>query len=232
MSAGGGPLWLVRHAHTVLHGTDGIAGRRDVALSDEGRAAARALGAALARHVAADGEAPARWFSSPSGRARGTAGTLRAAIGHAARPLAIDDRLVELDFGDWEGSGWGRVHRQHGAALARWGEGWIERGPPNGESFRAQTRRCAAWYADAFGERRLDTAGATGVSGADGADGGASVVVTHGGCVRALLCLLLDRPLAEAPRFVVEPASVYRLERGDGGEGRWRLVGANLAAFD
>ena len=150
---------------------------------------------------------------------------LRAAVGHEDLPLGVDERLVELDFGDWEGSTWEAVHRDDGAALAVWGEDWVDGAPPGGESFRAQAARCGAWLDDAFG-RGADE----GAAGADAA-GGDAVVVTHGGSVRALACRLLGWPLADAMRLAVDPASVYRFERDARCASGWRLAGANLPDF-
>ena len=269
-----GTLWLVRHGHTVMHDNGGIAGRTDVALSDGGRQAVRALGDTCSDTLSARARA-ARWYVSPLGRTRESASILLAALGRPprstagverigsglrssgasdgardgasdaacdgaddeasvrlsdARSFVIDSRLVELDFGDWEGSNWQSVHRDDAAALALWGKRWVTTAPPNGESFAQQATRCGAWYDEHVGpvfakpddacDRALD-----GVSPAD------TVVVAHGGSIRALACRLLGWPLEEAMRFAIDPAAVFRFDRDADVETGWRLAGANLDDF-
>jgi len=269
-----GTLWLVRHGHTVVHDSGGIAGRTDVALSDGGRQAVRALGDTCSDTLSARARA-ARWYVSPLGRTRESASILLAALGRPprstagverigsglrssgasdgardgasdaacdgaddeasvrlsdARSFVIDSRLVELDFGDWEGSNWQSVHRDDAAALALWGKLWVTTAPPNGESFAQQATRCGAWYDEHVGpvfakpddacDRALD-----GVSPAD------TVVVAHGGSIRALACRLLGWPLEEAMRFAIDPAAVFRFDRDADVETGWRLAGANLDDF-
>jgi len=206
-------LWLVRHGHTVVHGTGGVAGRRDVALAETGREAVRRLGPSLVAALSGRRTAP-RWYASSLSRARESAALLRTTAAHERRPLAIDERLVELDFGVWEGSTWAAVHREHGAALAAWGENWVERAPPGGESFAAQATRCRAWFEECIG-----------------ATAGDAIVVAHGGSIRALACHLLGWPLTEAMRLTVDPATVCRFERDARLAGGWRLAGANLSDF-
>jgi len=202
-------LYLVRHGHTVWHATGGVAGRTDIALSERGRQAVKALRASLPAvfAVASTGEnLPPAWCCSPVQRTVETASLL---CGDA--PLASDPRLVELDFGDWEGSTWEAVHRDHGAQLAAWGENWVSGAPPNGESFAQQLARCALWLDEAQGER-----------------GDVRVAVAHGGTIRALLSLLLGHAPQQAMRFRIDPAHVCRLDRR--GEG-WTLRASNLARF-
>lgn len=229
------PLWLVRHGHTVVHGSGGVAGRSDVALSAEGRVAIERLGAALADHLAGTDVVP-RWASSPLGRTRESAALLRATSGQTSRALAIDHRLVELDFGDWEGMTWEAVHREHGDALAAWGEDWVSRAPPGGESFADQAARCGAWFDEAVGRTGAGAgAGASGKANGEeraGADDAGLIVVAHGGSIRALACRLLGWPLRSAMRLTVDPATVCRFERDARTDTGWRLASANLARFD
>ena len=73
--------------------------------------------------------------SSPSLRCRRLAEALHAhalANGHAPAPLRIDERLRELDFGDWEGLRWDDIQR---ASLDAWSADVAGFAPPGGESF-------------------------------------------------------------------------------------------------
>lgn len=83
---------LVRHAESAANLRGAWDGRSDGPLSDDGREQAEALADRL--------PAPDAVYGSPAQRAWDTASSLAAA--HDA-PLVVDDRLVEMDFGAWEG---------------------------------------------------------------------------------------------------------------------------------
>ena len=190
-------------------------GRSDIALSDSGRLAVRQL----ANLFTAAGAAT-HWYCSPLQRTRETALLLRTTVAqtvnHSALQLPellIDERLVELDFGVWEGMTWDKVHEQHETAMQTWGEDWVNRSPPEGETFAAQVQRCRSWLTDA--ER---TARSTVDSSA--------VVITHGGSIRALVCQCLQWPLTRAMSFRVDPATVTVLQR-DNEESAWCLRSLN-----
>ena len=80
--------------------------------------------------------APAsRVFTSPARRARDLATRL-------GTQLIVDDRLQELDFGDWEGRRWQDLERE---AIDAWRRGLPDSAPPNGETLTAMAERCASW---------------------------------------------------------------------------------------
>lgn len=80
-----------------------------------------------------------RLVSSPSPRCLALAEALSRAT---ALPLTLDPRLLELDFGTWEGRAWSQIPRAESDA---WAEDPVTRAPPGGESFgQLQTRVAAA----------------------------------------------------------------------------------------
>lgn len=85
-------LTVVRHGETEWSRQGRHAGLTDLALTEAGRAGARALGTRLAAHGPYG-----RIVSSPLQRARQTAELL------ALGPVETDGRLVERDYGDYEG---------------------------------------------------------------------------------------------------------------------------------
>ncbi len=88
-------ILLTRHGHTDLSVPDRYLGRRiPASLSEEGRTAAKALGARLTS-VPID-----RVISSPLERAQETA---RLIIGERKVELETDERMIEFDYGAWEG---------------------------------------------------------------------------------------------------------------------------------
>jgi len=107
-----------------------------------------------------------RLLSSPARRCRALAEALGAAL---RLPLSFDARLLELDFGGWEGLAWEAVPR---AALDAWAADPWGFAPPGGESGAALVARV----------RGL----------ADGLTGG-TIVVAHGGPLKVLAALLEGR---------------------------------------
>lgn len=90
-------LVLVRHGQTTWNVTHRLTSRTDVPLTDLGRDQARAMGEALGRTVIFDAA-----FTSPRIRARDTAQIILEAA-DSSTPLTLDERLIEVDCGPFEG---------------------------------------------------------------------------------------------------------------------------------
>lgn len=164
-------LWLVRHGETEWTCAGRLCGRSDPPLTEKGRADARALRPALTS------ETFDRVVCSPSRRALETA---RLAYGEPV----IDERLVELDFGDLEGLSWAECSDDVRSRLVAYA-GFRA---PGGESV------------EELGERVLVAVAELGP--------GRHLVVTHGGVIRFLLGLAAasDYPVpASVTRIVLEP---------------------------
>ncbi len=146
---------LVRHPAVAV--APGVCyGQTDVALSAAGWAAIPGMVAALA------GLSGARVWTSPAQRCVAVAEALGA-------PFQRDARLLELDFGAWEGVAWDDVPR---AALDLWAARPADFAAPGGESVAALGTRVRSFHDDL---RR---------SGQD------SIVITHGGVLKLLRPLL------------------------------------------
>ena len=105
-------LIVVRHGRTPANAAGQLLGRRDPELDELGRAQAAAVGIAI--------PTAARVISSPLTRCRQTA----EAIGTS---VEIDERLIEVDYGDFEGLAIGDVPaatwaawRRHGMVTTGW----------------------------------------------------------------------------------------------------------------
>ena len=193
-------LLLVRHGHTLWHDTGGVAGRTDIGLSERGVDAVNELARNWAHSTAPDS-----WHCSPLSRTRRTMSLMTNAFGFVDTPPLVeyDERLVELDFGRWEGMTWSLVHEHHADEMRLWGEDWVHRSPPGGETFAQQAARCKIWLSN-LQEKVAQSH--------QGKDRHTALVVTHGGSIRALLCLCLGWPLTRAMDFSVDPASRTRLD--------------------
>lgn len=116
---------LIRHGATVLSAEDRFAGATDVALSEEGRAQARALGERLA-----DAEIAAV-YASPMQRTIATANFIAAPHG---LPVTTDAGLREIDHGRWEQLTRREVERRFPDEYESWEADPFTFAPENGES--------------------------------------------------------------------------------------------------
>lgn len=205
-------LYLVRHGHTLWNDTGGVAGRTDIDLSEAGRLAV----SELAQSLPADSTVNS-WYSSPLTRTRDTTRLLRegVTINEAMPGTTFDERLVELDFGDWEGMTWQTVHEQYQKEMDLWGQDWINRAPPNGERFSQQAKRCADFLHTMVSVDQTEHT---------------AMVVSHGGSIRALVCLCLGWPLTRAMSFTIDPATVTTLDLHRQ-SGQWTLRKLNSLRF-
>ena len=88
-------IYIIRHGQTALNKTRALQGRSDNPLNETGVEQARAVGAWFREQ----GIAFTQIFTSPLVRAVQTA---HLAAGEQV-PLTVDDRLIEMDYGPYEG---------------------------------------------------------------------------------------------------------------------------------
>jgi probable phosphoglycerate mutase len=173
---------FARHGETAPNREGLVLGRAsDPALTDEGRRQAERLAALLGK------EEPVAVLTSPLLRARETAEAIAGACGH--EPV-IDDRLVEIDWGAWEGRPVGRIASAEVERL-RADAGTA----PEGESLAVLTGRVESFCADAWDRDGL------------------VVAVTHVSPIKAAVALTLGAPDDAAFRMYVALASVTRIAR-------------------
>jgi broad specificity phosphatase PhoE len=175
-------LTIVRHGRTDANANGLLLGRTDVALDDLGRSQASALAAAVGPVD--------RVVSSPLRRCVDTA----AALG---QPVEVDERWIELDYGDLEGRPLGGVGAE---TWARW-RADLDFTPPGGESIAALGRRVRLALADLVAAAADQTV----------------VVVTHVSPIKASLAWALGVGDEICWRAFVSPASVTRVAVTDRG---------------
>jgi probable phosphoglycerate mutase len=118
-------LILVRHGQSEANAAGLLVGRTDSALTDLGRRQAAAIGEALA----AGPDRPLRLLTSPLARTRNTAEIIAGRLGSPLAP-EVEDRLIELDYGELEGQ---RPADLGGGVWAGWRSDSSWR-PPGGET--------------------------------------------------------------------------------------------------
>ncbi|MCH7881702.1 MAG: histidine phosphatase family protein [Proteobacteria bacterium] len=126
-------LTLIRHAPTLWNEQGRIQGRTDIAISDFGRSTAEAW-------ILPDDIRAAYWFSSPLRRTRQTASIL------GIHPKT-DDRLIEMNWGTWEGESLHELRDIHGEAMKQNESLGLDFCPPDGESPRMVQERIMPWLA-------------------------------------------------------------------------------------
>jgi probable phosphoglycerate mutase len=199
---------LTRHGLTARSRPEQHLGQRiDVSLSDEGRAQAAALAARLAR-IAFD-----RIISSPLRRARETADAVAAATVDAPRPVVeMDPRILEMDYGDWEGLTYAEIEARDAAQRRRWEADPAAVACPNGESGDDVAARVRSFLGDLLAVGRSSAA-----SGRGDAERRVAVV-GHSTLNRILICLALGIPVREFRRRVVQgQVNLTVLQWPDGG---------------
>ena len=120
-----GLFYLLRHGETKWNAENRICGRSDVPLSEAGRRQAKRLAERL-KPISFD-----TLYSSPLKRAIDTARFISERIG--LEPV-LDDRLVELDYGQWEGKTLEEIRKNDPETLRAWEADPGRVAPPGGES--------------------------------------------------------------------------------------------------
>jgi alpha-ribazole phosphatase len=140
-----------------------------------------------------------RVVSSPLRRCREFAAQLAERL---QKPLEIEPRLAELDFGEWEGLSFEELRATAPDALQRFVSDPFQHPPPGAESLPGFKRRTLEALADL----------------AQNAEGRA-LAVTHGGVIRMLLCHVRNWPEQRFQEIDVGYAALFRLRLQDG---MWR----------
>ena len=139
-------LILARHAETVFNAAARMQGHMaHTPLTRTGIAQAEAMGAAL-REVLGEMPDIDLWVS-PSGRTQQTAAIIGEHLGLPFFDWRKDDRLLEIDVGDWEGRWYQDIVAELGRPIVDAERGLFTEAPPNGEWFPAIAARLTDWLA-------------------------------------------------------------------------------------
>ena len=172
-------LVLMRHGTTDQ---PSYRGRLDDALSERGWAQSR---------MAVAGE---HWDSVVSSTLRRCSDFAQEFCAARGLPLRLDARLVEYDFGAWQGRRIVDLEREEPAALARYRADPEHHIPPGGEDFTAFGLRISAALdaADADPTQRV-------------------LVLTHGAVIRWVQCRLAGLPFGAMAETGIANASLHAI---------------------
>lgn len=173
-------LAVIRHGPTDWNEAKRLQGRADRPLSPAGRA------------TVAEWRVPAEfrdyaWHSSPLARARQTADLL-------GLDYAVEDALIEMDWGAWEGKTHHELVAEYGDEFRNRTARGIDLRPHEGESPRDVRDRVGTW--------------ARGIA----ADHRPCGAVCHQGVIRALLSLATGWEMIGEPPHVLDWSSIHVFE--------------------
>jgi broad specificity phosphatase PhoE len=170
-------LILVRHGRTAFNAAGKLVGRLDPPLDEVGMAQAAAIGEAL--------KGVDRVISSPLLRARQTAE-------HIGTPVEIDNRWIEVDYGEYDGMVLGS---QEAAALWQAWRSDVSIVAPGGESLEQMGVRVASAM-----EELIPQVADTDIA-----------VVSHVSPIKAAVSWVLGAGPETAWRSHLDPASISRI---------------------
>ena len=196
-------LILIRHGVTSWNLAGRYQGRTDTPLCAAGMAQVQEAGAAL-RHAGAS-----LLLTSPLQRARASAYAISECLGSI--PCHIEERLIEVGFGEWEGLTQDEIRRRWPALLRDW-----KRSPqsvrfPGGEGLSDGLRRLEdlllhpPWVASAAPR--------------------CVIAVTHTGPIRLARLCADERPLAHYRQVAVQEGAAHEFDWDP--RGRLRSLGSS-----
>ena len=175
MSTNGKRLFVARHGETVYNAVARMQGQQALhtPLTRAGFAQADAMGRAVAPWFAGQ-PSPILW-SSTAGRALQTLAIVAEHVGADWHQAKADDRLQEIDVGDWSERTYAEIAAMSGPIIDHENHLFAVK-PPNGEWYDDIAVRLSSWIDEAMAEP------------------GDAIVLMHGMSARVLRGLLLGLP--------------------------------------
>jgi broad specificity phosphatase PhoE len=183
-------IYYIRHGETEWNALGRLQGVQDIPLNELGRRQSVDAGHILADLLKRDGHSASSipFVASPLGRARQTMELVRATMHLALPAYAIDDRLREIGYGEWEGSTLAEMQAKDPDLFARRQIDKWTVAPPGGETYVAVRARMTDWYRGLTAD---------------------TVAVAHGGTARALMVALGFETAQSAADLGIEQGAVY-----------------------
>lgn len=184
-------LYLIRHGETELNTKGVYYGWTDCVLSGKGVMQAEKM-AGMLKDITF-----AKVISSPLKRAQETAAIVS---GFQRSEITLDERLKELNFGSWEGKHYKTIQDSDRENWDLWVNDWKKAAPPGGESFISMYHRVKQSIKEILEKYQGQTI----------------MVVTHQGCLRIIMCVLLNMRYEGYWHFTFEHGtySLIEVEQG------------------
>jgi alpha-ribazole phosphatase len=173
-------IFLIRH--TSVNVPKGICyGKSDVELSHT----AEVEIAKTAERISTlcDTEKAMIW-SSPASRCMALAKVIR-------HDFELEERLWEMNFGDWEMQAWNDIKREHSDP---WMADFVNINTPNGESFKELSARANEFLDEIITQNYEQI-----------------ILVNHSATIRTIICRALDLDLKNAFRMEIDYGSITKI---------------------
>ena len=173
-------LAVIRHGPTEWNELGKIQGRTDIPLSERGTSLIQQL-------QLPDVFSEIDWITSPLSRAIETGKLL------GITEMLIDDRLIETNWGDWEGQVLQDLRVKYGKEMLENEKRGLDLTPPGGESPRQVCQRLQPLLSDIAANGRQNLIGA----------------ITHKGVIRSLLSLATGWDMSEKPPIRLDWQAIH-----------------------
>ncbi len=182
-------IYFIRHGQTDWNVIRRKQGQTNVPLNNFGREQAKRNGIELKKILTKDLSAY-DFVSSPLCRTRETMEIVRTELGLAAKGYRTDERLMEINYGKWQGNTWDELRQKVPEQVhARFTDPWNTTAP-EGENYAQLSSRTLDWLS----EIRQDT-----------------IVVGHGGINRCLRGFLEGHEPHKIPSIEVPQDKIMRI---------------------
>ena len=174
-------LFFIRHGETDYNLNNKYCGSSDISINETGRNQARSLRNRIGEFSADI------FFSSPYKRAQETAQLV-----FPGHDLVLEPALREVNFGQWEGMDFRQIQEKYGDLYLQWLADPSAYTPPEGEPLNdvvIRVRNFLSICQNEFKNKRV-------------------VCVCHGGIVKIVVCLLLEKDLSSFWEIPATHASV------------------------
>ena len=185
------PIYFLRHGETAWNAAGKLQGQLDIPLNPKGKSQAKRNGGVLAELLA--DPAKISYVASPLARTRQTMEIARDAVGMPKEGFATDDRLLEINFGRWEGQTWSQIQKSDSEAYKARCADEFGCAVPEGESYAMVMARVVSWLATVVRP---------------------TVVVSHGGIMRCLRGHVLGLPNDAILKLDIPQDKVMYIEAG------------------
>ena len=186
-------VYFLRHGQTTYNADNNrYCGRTDIPLTEKGIAQAESVHQQL-KHISFDAV-----YSSPLQRAFNTA-----QIAGGKKDVVKDDRLIEADFGEWEGKTREEFIAENEVLWTNWmKDPSISRAGGNGETAQQIVKRVDDFFRAVFAKHRS----------------GNIMVVAHNGVNRLYLAYKLGMPLKHYRKLTQDNSTVTMFQLDNDGE--------------
>ena len=186
------PIYFVRHGETAWNAQKRFQGLTDIPLNRRGRKQASRNGSVLGKELT-DADDHMCFYASPLVRARETMEIIRARMSLPEQRYMLDERLIEIDLGDWNGKTPAEINKENPGIFERRQKSKWDFVVPGGESYANAAKRTREF---------LETLE------------GPSVIVGHGASGRLLRGYLRDLDREKIAHLPAPQNVVIKLFRG------------------